>query len=321
MKIKSNIWLIGTGKMAIEYCKVLVALNVEFIVIGRSRSNCENFKKVTSIVPFQGGLLNFLASNPKIPEAVINASGIESLTTTTQQLLEYGVKYILLEKPGFGRPIELISTEKLVVTMGATVFLAYNRRFYSSVMRAQEIIRSDGGVKSLCFEFTEWSHYIIQLKKEQVELENWFYGNSSHLIDLAFYLAGMPIEISSYQKSNLSWHPSGSIFVGSGITENGALFSYCANWASPGRWGLELCTNNYRLIFRPIEKLAIMKIGSVQIDSDSELNDSLDISFKPGVYKQVESLLCKDYSRFITVSEHMASLKRFYSKINNRIAF
>lgn len=316
--INKQIWLIGTGNMAIEYTKVLQALNVDFIVIGRSQNGCENFSRDTGILPFQGGLLSFLETKPDIPSAVINATGIESLTFSTDLLLKYGVKYILLEKPGFGSPEELITTKKLVDKNDATVLLAYNRRFYSSVIRAQEIIEKDGGVKSFTFEFTEWAHTIKDLKKEKVELENWFYGNSSHLIDLAFFLGGQPLEINCFQKGGLSWHPSGEIFAGAGLSCSGALFSYIANWSSPGRWGLELSTNNFRLIFRPIEKLQIMKLGSVNIDDDDEVDLEIDQLFKPGLFLQTKAFLAKDHSRFSNVTDQFNSYCNFYKKINSR---
>lgn len=315
--INKQIWLIGTGNMAIEYTKVLKALNVDFMVIGRGQKGCENFSKNTGIFPFQGGLLKFLETNPEIPSAVINATGIESLTVSTDYLLKYGVKYILLEKPGFGNPNELISTKKLVDENNAIVLLAYNRRFYSSVLRAQEIIEQDGGVKSFSFEFTEWAHSIKDLEKEKVELENWFYGNSSHLIDLAFFLGGQPYEINCFQKGGLSWHPSGEIFAGAGLTCNGALFSYIANWSSPGRWGLELCTNNFRLIFKPIEKLQIMKLGSINIEEDYEVDYENDQLFKPGLFLQTKAFLNKDFTRFSNVTDQFNSYYNFYKKINS----
>ena len=42
--------------------------------------------------------------------------------------------------------------------------VGFNRRFYSSVLKAKDIIHEDGGVKSFFFEFTEWSHVIAGLK-------------------------------------------------------------------------------------------------------------------------------------------------------------
>ena len=45
-------------------------------------------------------------------------------------------------------------------------------------------------------------------------------------------------------KNGLDWHSSSSQFCGSGITDKGALFSYSADWESPGRWGIEIKTEN-----------------------------------------------------------------------------
>ena len=313
--IKNEIWLIGTGLMAEEYVKVLKALNVDFIVIGRDYTRCDQFFQKTGIIPITGGLDNFLLTNPILPNAVINATGIEALTNTTKSLLQYGVKYILLEKPGFGNPNELEFTVSLAFEKNATILLAYNRRFYQSVIKAKEILEEDGGVKSFNFEFTEWSHTIEKLVKTKVEKEFWFYGNSSHLIDLAFYLGGVPKTISTYKSRGLTWHPSGSIYGGAGETINGAIFSYIANWESPGRWGVELSSNNYRIIFRPIEKLQIMKIGSVLIEEVVGIDYSFDLSFKPGLYKQIVSLLNKELTEFCKIDEHFLKTKNIYSKI------
>ena len=49
--------------------------------------------------------------------------------------------------------------------------------------------------------------------------------------------------------------------------QKGAMFSYFADWEAPGRWGLEVLTRKRRLIFRPMEQLQVMPLGSVKIDS------------------------------------------------------
>jgi len=46
----------------------------------------------------------------------------------------------------------------------AEVWLGYNRRFYESTRKAQEIIQEDQGATSCNFEFTEWSQKIRYLK-------------------------------------------------------------------------------------------------------------------------------------------------------------
>ena len=51
-----TILLIGTGPMAIEYSKVLLAMNKKFIVVGRGSESASLFEQKTGIIPELGGL-------------------------------------------------------------------------------------------------------------------------------------------------------------------------------------------------------------------------------------------------------------------------
>lgn len=88
----------------------------------------------------------------------------------------------------------------------ANVFYAYNRRYFASVLKAQEIIAEDGGVKSFNFEFTEWGHVIEKSGHSAEDLSNWFYANSSHVVDLAFFLGGTPTQMNCVTAGELTWH-------------------------------------------------------------------------------------------------------------------
>jgi predicted dehydrogenase len=190
----------------------------------------------------------------------------------------------------------------LVKTKSAHVQIAYNRRFYASTLRALELIEEDGGVESMHFEFTEWGHEIRSLKKAEGVKDAWFLANSTHVVDLAFYLGGAPSEMNTYTAGALDWHPSSAVFAGAGRTNTGAVFSYQANWDAPGRWGLEVITSNYRLIFRPMESLQVMRKGSVKIEP-VELDDRLDKEFKPGLYEQVRRFIGGKHNGFCTIED------------------
>jgi predicted dehydrogenase len=313
--MQNDIWLVGTGAMAVEYAKVLKALGCSYMAIGRGQENCEKFLSTTGVPPIRGGLQAFLQTAPPLPSCAIVAVGIEALAEATIQLMEYGVKLILLEKPGVGAPTEIYGLTKLAGEKNARVLLAYNRRFYSSVLRAKSILAEDEGLTSFQFEFTEWSHVIRPLKKHPAEHHNWFLGNSTHVIDTAFYLGGVPSEWCAYVKGGLDWHPASSVFAGAGITVSGALFSYSANWEAPGRWVLELLSKKHRLIFRPMESLQIQKIGSV-VAEPVELDDSLDKEFKPGLYLQTKTFLEGDFREFCDIHAQQERIGAFYLKMS-----
>ncbi|OFX23721.1 MAG: myo-inositol 2-dehydrogenase [Bacteroidetes bacterium GWA2_31_9b] len=313
--INSPILLIGSGPMAVEYAKVLIALKTPFITIGRGEQSASMYKEKTGCEVITGGLLAYLNTKPLFPSFCIIATGVESLTETTKELLRVGVKNILCEKPGGLFRQELEDVCQLAQEKNATLLIAYNRRFYSSVYKAQEIIEQDGGVISFNFEFTEWAHLIEPLEKGAFVKERLFLSNSSHVADLAFYLGGKPKKLSCFTAGGLSWHPSASMFTGAGVSDRGALFSYNANWNAPGRWAVEILTANHRLYLKPMEKLQIQKKGSVVVE-DVQIDNKLDTDFKPGLYRMVNEFCQKNNSKFCTIEEQLM-VYDFYCQIAN----
>lgn len=300
-----DVWLIGSGGMAVDYAKVLNSLAVTTTVIGRGSASAKIFTKKVELPVVVGGLDAYIQTKPKIPSSAIIAVGVEELAGTLRSLLDYGVLHILVEKPGVLTKEELVRMATLAKAKSARVQIAYNRRYYASTLRALELIEEDGSVMSMHFEFTEWGHEIRDLKKAEGVKDAWFLANSTHVVDLAFYLAGAPSEINTYTAGSLDWHQSSAIFAGAGRTNTGAVFSYQANWDAPGRWGLEVITSNYRIIFRPMESLQIMRKGSVNIEP-VELDDRLDKEFKPGLYEQTRRFLGGERQGSCTLEDQLS---------------
>lgn len=301
--------------MATDYAKVLTAQQVDFDVIGRGSEKASFFTEAYGKKVRTGGLSKWLSeTGVSVPAMAIVAVNVECLADITSQLLQSGVKSILVEKPGGLNCNQIRKLHDEVKKTNGNVYLGYNRRFYTATKKAEEIIQTDGGVSSFSFEFTEWAHVIGELKKAPEVKANWFLANSTHVVDLAFYLGGKPREISSYLSGGLEWHPSASIWAGAGITREGALFSYQSNWDAPGRWGVEILTKKNRLIFRPMEKLQVQKKGSVAI-VEVEIDDTLDREFKPGLYRQVEAFFNQDGNSLLSMEEHVQNLE-FYELIN-----
>jgi predicted dehydrogenase len=293
ISLHTPVWLIGAGGMAVDYVKVLKELEVPVVVIGRSGTTCKTFFDKTGLSAYLGGLEVFLATAPQVPETAIVAVGVEGLAGAAMQLLRAGVRRVLLEKPGALYYSELQALHEMATSVNAEVAIAYNRRMYASVLAAQKMIEEDGGIQSMNFEFTEWGHVIEGVTKAPGVKEAWLLGNSSHVIDLAFYLGGSPVELHTQTSGSLPWHPSSAVFAGAGRTDRGVLFSYQANWDAPGRWGAEFLTRQRRLIFRPMESLHVMRRGSILIEAMA-IDDGNEKNFKPGLYRQVVNFLSKD---------------------------
>ena len=310
-----TILLIGTGPMAIEYSKVLLAMNKKFIVVGRGSKSASLFEQKTGIIPELGGLDLYLKEKKlnKNTLAII-ATGTETLMSIIHQLLKSDIDKILVEKPAAISIEELLENEESIKPYENSIFVAYNRRFYASVIEAQKLITEDGGLESMHFEFTEWAHKIEPLKKAEGVKKNWFFANSSHVVDLAFFIGGKPKILKAFSKpGRLDWHDKTN-FVGAGETDKGVLFSYISNWESAGRWGIELLTQNRRIYLKPMENIYVQKKGSINI-TEHKIDLSLDENFKAGLYLQVQDFISGLNNRLPSIKEHILNTKNVYSSI------
>jgi predicted dehydrogenase len=312
-----TIWLIGAGDMAINYSKVLDGLNQKYTVVGRGHDSAEKFLRATGHEIHEGGVESLISTGVEPPDYAIIAVCADLLKDVTIKLINFGVKRILVEKPAGLNLHEIEEVSKIAKHADAKVFVAYNRRFLSSVIEAQKIIEQDGGVTSFDFEFTEWAHVIEKVQKPAVQLENWFIANSTHVVDLAFFLGGEPTEISCYVAGGMPWYKRASAFAGAGVSDKGALFSYKANWQSAGRWVVEILTEQHKLIFAPLEKLQIQNRGSVQVDF-VKIDDELDLKYKPGLYLQTKSFLNDDTKVMIDIEgqKHHAKIYEMMEKVS-----
>lgn len=309
---RTNIWLVGAGKMAQDYAAVMSAMQYDYTVVGRGCAACKRFQTNGKIEVISGGVQELLLSR-HAPQTAVVAVGVEQIADVVNSLIVAGTKDILVEKPAgltYTQNLDLLeSAEKNNVNL----LVAYNRRFLSSVIEAERMIEEDGGVLSAHFEFTEWSHVILGLSHSDAIKHRWLIANSSHVIDLAFYLCGRPRKWSQYQSGSLNWHPAGARFMGAGVTNRDVMFSYFADWEGPGRWGLELITAKRRLILKPVEKLAVIQLGSVE-KKDIAIQDALDTKYKPGLYRQTKAFLDGDYKKFCLIKDQFENIK-YYSMI------
>lgn len=313
--MEKKVFLIGTGQMAIDYFAVLKDQNYDTTVIGRGEESAIKFESQTGVKPFVGGLQEYINNNSLPANAyVIIATGTEALMSSLLLALQAGACKVLIEKPAAISIEELIENEEKLKPYSNNVFVAYNRRFYASVIEAQKMIEEDGGLQTMHFEFTEWAHKIEPLTKAIGVKENWFFANSTHVVDLAFYLAGKPANWQGYSKAGkLKWH-SKTNFTGAGITDKGVLFSYLSNWESAGRWAIELLTEKRRIYLKPMESISVQEKGTVAV-VEHKFDDSLDLEFKPGLYRQVTAFINENQSALLNLGMHIKFSKENYINI------
>jgi len=284
------ILLIGAGAMALQYARVLEAIGREMVVLGRGQESADAFGAATGVTPTTGSLEEQLADLAVVPDEAIVTVNAMHLAEVTVAAVRAGVKRILVEKPAALDAAEVQSLLDVAADTGAEIRVAYNRRFLSSVIAARQMIAEDGGVLSVKFDFSEPARRIGTMGKPQRELDAWFFANSTHVVDLAFSFVG-PVDFAAGAVAGgVDWHPSGGVFAGFARSTDGALLSWHANWAGPGRWGVEVITPERRLILRPLEGLSIQDHSSFA-EQVIDIDLGPDVEFKPGLYRQVQAFL------------------------------
>jgi len=200
----------------------------------------------------------------KKKDLTIIATPINSLLPMAKAALDSGQDNILIEKPGSLYLKDLQSLDKS--SKGKRVRIAYNRLVYPNLHKLKQLVEEEGGITSCNFNFTERVQTINFNKENKEVYSRWGIANSLHVISMALDFIGKPKEFLFYQAGKLDWHPTGSIFVGSGLTEKNIPFSYHADWGSSGRWGIKVMTNEnaYRLI--SLEELYVCHKDSFEWD-------------------------------------------------------
>lgn len=290
MSHNMRVLVVGAGLIAGEYVKVLQALGHNPLVVGRGEEKLSVLRNQYPGVEAAGGGLDQWLQQNEAPSHAIVATPVETLAECVRLLLNAGTGAILVEKPLTFSHAEAARLASLAKEKGAAVQVAYNRRSYASVTRAKELIAADGGVTSFHFNFTEALFRIDPARYHYDTLSHWGLANSSHVIDTAFYLCGFPESINcSANGQGISWHPSGTVFTGSGMAGK-SPFSYHADWGAPGRWNIEIMTPHRKLMFSPMERLKQQPENSFAVE-EVDAGYQADTDFKPGFFRQTQRFL------------------------------
>ncbi|MFC4237019.1 Gfo/Idh/MocA family protein [Thalassospira xianhensis] len=302
--LTAPVLILGVGAMADAYAAALRDMGRPFIAAGRGRERAEAFAAKWQVQAGHGELVDQWQALVQKPVTAIVAVNANTLARTSAFLIDHGVKRLLIEKPAGLELAEVQELQAIAKKKDVDAYVGYNRRFYGSVEIARRMIAEDGGALSVKFDFTEASKRLEALDKPADELAGWFYANSTHVIDLAFFLGGEPTELNALSIGKLPWHPEGAIFTGMGRLQSGASFCYHANWISAGRWGVEVMTAKRRLVLQPMEQLSYQDHFSFTLKG-VELPDDKDIVFKPGIYRQTEAFVgAKPDSRLLGLNDH-----------------
>ena len=295
--------IVGTGLIAEEYMKCLIEFNIKYEILGNTTTKSDIISEKYNCVCYSGGVEKF--NFDKEYDNVIIATPAHLLYNHLKLCILKckGLKNVFIEKPGCLYTYEL--KDVISIKQDIQVFIALNRRFYSSVLKGKEIILNDP-IKKLNLIFNEYNLMVCQKMFSNEIMQTWFSHMTKHIVDLAFFLTGIPdklnvLNIDGY--GQLGYYKKACIVNGNGITKNNIEFEYSSNWTKNGKWKMELQLESGRILsYQPLEDLKI-----INIDGTEELikRNEIDIIYKPGYYKQINS--------FITNKENLLTIENHYS--------
>jgi len=310
---EKSVLIIGGSDMVVEYLSALSRLGVKNItVIAKTGKKVADFCNKFQAKLLIGGFEKHLQSI-QLFDLVIVAPPLHLTIDATKLLIENGQNNILIEKPGSLYKEELLSLASQKSSQEIRV--GYNRLVYPNLHKLKELVEDDEGITSCRFTFTERVSKIDFKKDIPKVYQRWGISNSLHVITMAFNLVGNPKEIYPHQYGSLEWHPTGSIFIGTGISEKDIPFSYHADWGSGGRWGIEVNTkkNSYQLI--PLEELYVCPRDTGTWNKVSFEKTFPDV--KQGMAEEVAIMLERDnkHKSMLPTLKAAAGFNKFAEKI------
>lgn len=269
---------VGAGYMASEHAKAMRDDPIfEFCgVFSKTQKSSEAFAKKYDVKQVIGNI-NDLYFKLQADLVVIAVPELQ-LFSICKETFKYPWVH-LIEKPVGYNYAEAEQIAKLAHDSKSVVFVALNRRFYSSTIAVKEAIELEQGPKNFIVVDQESPSKALSAGQPEIVVENWMYANSIHMIDLLRYLASGEVISINNHKQNISkniWNITSNIQFSSGD-----VATYVGLWNSPGPWSINCFTGRSRWELRPIEQARFQlanEFNTVEVPKDN-----WDLDFKPGL--------------------------------------
>lgn len=193
---------------------------------------------------------------------------------------------IFAEKPLCLELSDVLFLERKSKRLNRRLFVAMNRRHYSSTKRANDFLAFDSGRRIVEVHDQENITAVLDGGVSKTVAERWMVANSIHLIDyFTVFCRGKldSVKITNELVLDNPFFMSATLNFSSGDTGN-----YVSFWNAPGPWGVKITTQNQMLEMRPLEILEHQIFPDRKRHQVDLGND--DIIAKPGLHSQLNQL-------------------------------
>ena len=283
---KIPVAIIGAGNMSREHIKVFNAdKNVE--VNGIYSRTYESAKSIVNEYPAIKIYpdIESLASGTKAKLLIIAVS-VLSCKEICIEAFKYRWK-ILIEKPVGYNLEEALAIEEIAKSSKSNVFVALNRRFYSSTIELKRLLDETSGQRYVSINDQQDQEEAMLSGHPEKVVENQMYSHSIHLIDYFSHICrGQMVNINMIN----SWKKYSSNFVSCELNfSSGDIGFYNAIWNRPGPWSVSVSSSDFYIELKPLENIRVQKKGSYR--RELKQMDSCDVEFKPGLFLQAKEAI------------------------------
>jgi predicted dehydrogenase len=286
MKTKNQcvVAIIGAGYMAREHIRAfqdIPEVKIEGIT-SRTKTRAEALAAEFNI-PFVCGSIDELNAKTSAKLVVITVPEL-STNPVSRACFEYPWM-ILMEKPAGYNLADAEDIEAAARAKNSKVFVALNRRFYSSTQKVLQDLKTSKSPRFIHVQDQEDQQRALQAGQPPTVVDYWMYANSVHVIDyLTLFGRG---RITSVEPV-VAWDPDHPWIVISKVKyDSGDVGLYEGVWEGPGPWSVSINTPEKRWEMRPLENASFQLAGQRKLEVVE--THPWDQEFKPGLRLQAEN--------------------------------
>lgn len=282
----ARVALVGSGYMAEQYLLAAMSLQ-EIEVVGIASRNLLTAQKLADDfhIKFVSNCTQELISN-LMPDVILVCVSELSTEEVLSSLFQFQIP-IVAEKP-VGLSLEqALRIEARASEAGCPVYVALNRRMYSSTKQVMDAVESSIGNRFV--RIIDQENQITARNSGQPDLvvSKWMFANSIHLIDyIRFVCRG---EVTAISRKTHSLSADGWVMVSQIEFSSGDQALYTCFWNTPARWSVDISIGDRLWQLAPLETARVFTLNS--LTPTEFLIDAKDLSAKPGVIGVLEETL------------------------------
>lgn len=194
---------------------------------------------------------------------------------------------VLLEKPPGYNLADAVEIAAAARAAQRKVFVALNRRFYSSTRAALARLAESDGRRFIVVQDQQDQGAAREAGQPEPVVRNWMFANSIHVID---YLRMFGRGLVSSVEPVIPWNAEDPAIVVAKVNFSGGdIGLYQGVWNGPGPWAVAISTPSERWELRPLEQAMFQNRGERKLHPVAA--HPWDQKFKPGFRLQAESAI------------------------------